>query len=57
MNYFQTDYVLMKIALEEAKEIASQYNTRTRFQKGSRKYYYAACKNGWLDILFPKNEE
>jgi hypothetical protein len=46
-----------KITLEEAKEVASQYKTRTRFQKKSRKYYYAAYKNGWLDILFPKNEE
>jgi hypothetical protein len=45
-----------KITLEEAKEVASQYKTRTRFQKESRKYYYAAWKNGWLDILFPKSE-
>jgi hypothetical protein len=45
-----------EITLEEAKEVASQYKTRTRFHKGSRKYYYAAYKNGWLDILFPKSE-
>jgi hypothetical protein len=45
-----------KITLEEAKEVASQYKTRTRFQKGCHKYYYAAWKNGWLDILFPKSE-
>jgi hypothetical protein len=45
-----------EITLEEAKEVASQYKTRTRFQKGSRKYYYAAYKNGWLDILFPMSE-
>ena len=43
-----------KITFEEAKEAASHYKTRTRFSKGDRKYYYAACKNGWLDDLFPK---
>ena len=46
-----------KITFEEAKEAASHYKTRTRFQKGSRRYYDASRKNGWLDILFPKNEE
>ena len=46
-----------KITFDETKEIASQYKTRTRFYKGSRKYHYVACKNGWLDILFPKNEQ
>lgn len=45
-----------KITLEEAKEVASQYKTRTKFKKGCHKYYYAAWKNGWLDILFPKSE-
>jgi hypothetical protein len=43
-----------KITFEEAKEAASPYKTRTRFQKGSRKYYDASRKNGWLDELFPK---
>lgn len=42
-----------KITFEEAKEAASHYKTRTRFQKGCQKYYYAAKKNGWLDELFP----
>ena len=42
-----------KITFEETKEEASHYKTRTRFQKGSRKYYDASRKNGWLDKLFP----
>ena len=44
------------ITFEEVKEIASKYPTRTRFQKGNRKYYYQAYKNGWLDLLFPNKK-
>lgn len=34
---------------------AKKYRTRGEFQKGCKYTYYVACKNSWLDEIFPKH--
>ena len=34
---------------------AKKYRTRGEFQNGCKYTYYVACKNGWLDEIFPKH--
>ena len=39
---------------ETCYEEAKKYSKRYEFQKGSSGAYAVACKNGWMDELFPQ---
>ena len=39
---------------ETCYEEAKKYSTRSEFKKGCDRAYAVACKNGWMDELFPQ---
>ena len=39
---------------ETCYEEAKKYSTRSEFYKGCSSAYNVACKNGWMDELFPQ---
>lgn len=41
---------------ETCYQEALKYNSRWEFAKGCNSGYQVACKNGWLDIFFPKGK-
>ena len=43
-----------KWTYETCYEEAKKYSTRNEFKKGCGSAYNVACKNGWMDELFPQ---